>query len=248
MGGQIVDASVIEERRPRLSKAEKDTIRGGGTPGHWSKARTAQIDREGRWTIKRGRKRDMPPGRTERRAAPEIAVPMLGYKNHVGIDREHDFVRRYIVTHAAAHDGAQLGRVLDRDNTAASVCADSTYRPKTNLALLARRGLRAEFQHEEPRGKPLTSNIARGNATRARIRSHVEHVFAAQKHRIGLVIRTIGPVRARANDRSRQPGLQLHPPGLARQTASDRMKEKPPRSGRPIHGPAKSSTGLRRFE
>ena len=94
MGGQIVDATVIEARRPRLTKAEKDTIRGGGTPGPWKKARTAQIDRDGRWTIKRGRKRDTPPDRTERRVVPEIAVPMFGYKNHVGIDREYGFVRR----------------------------------------------------------------------------------------------------------------------------------------------------------
>jgi IS5 family transposase len=197
-GGQIVDATVIEARRPRLTKAEKDTIRGGGTPGPWKKARTAQIDRDGRWTIKRGRKRDTPPDQAERRAVPEIAVPMFGDKNHVGIDREYGFVRRYAVTHAAAHAGAQLGQVLDRENTAASVWADSAYRSKANLVLLARRGLRAEFQHKKPRGKEMPPNIARGNATRASIRSHIEHVFAAQKHRLGLVIRTIGIIRARA--------------------------------------------------
>jgi hypothetical protein len=32
MGGQIVDATVIEARRPRLTKTEKDTIKGGGIP------------------------------------------------------------------------------------------------------------------------------------------------------------------------------------------------------------------------
>ena len=32
MSGQIIDATVIEARRPRLSQAEKDTIKGGGTP------------------------------------------------------------------------------------------------------------------------------------------------------------------------------------------------------------------------
>ena len=59
-----MDATVIAARRPRLTTAEKDTIRGGGTPGLWKKARTAQIDRDGRWTIKRGRKRDPArPGR-----------------------------------------------------------------------------------------------------------------------------------------------------------------------------------------
>ncbi|MDE2167586.1 MAG: transposase [Alphaproteobacteria bacterium] len=39
---------------------------------------------------------------------------------------------------------------------------------------------------------------ARDNSIRARIRAKVEHVFAAQKCRIGLVIRTIGMSRARA--------------------------------------------------
>lgn len=123
MGGQIVDATVIEARRPRLNEAEKQTLKGGGTPAHWSPARRAQIDRDGRWTLKRGRKRDKPlPGEGPKRVAPgEILVPMFGYKNHVGIDREYGFVRRYAVTHAAAHDGAQLGQVLDRENTAASV-------------------------------------------------------------------------------------------------------------------------------
>ena len=84
MGGQIVDATVIAARRPRLTKAEKDTIRGGGTPGPRKKARTAQIDRDGRWTIKRGRNRDAPPDQTERRVVLEIAMPMFGCKNHVG--------------------------------------------------------------------------------------------------------------------------------------------------------------------
>ena len=107
--------------------------------------------------------------------------------------REYGFVRRYVVT----HDGGQLGQVLDRESTAASVWADSAYRSKANLVLLARRGLRAEFQHKKPRRKATPPNIARGNATRASIRSHIEHVFAAQKHRLGLVTRTIG-IRARA--------------------------------------------------
>ena len=58
MGGQIIDATVIAARRPRLTQAEKDTLKGGGIPTDWKPARRAQIDRDGRWTIKRGRKRD----------------------------------------------------------------------------------------------------------------------------------------------------------------------------------------------
>jgi hypothetical protein len=50
---------------------------------------------------------------------------MFGYKNPVGIDREHGFVRRFAVTHAAAHEGAQLGAVFDPGNAASSVWDDT---------------------------------------------------------------------------------------------------------------------------
>jgi transposase, IS5 family len=128
---------------------------------------------------------------------PEIAVPLFGYKNHVGVDREHGLLRRYVVTHPAAYDGGQLGAVLDRDNTASDVWADTAYHSAVNLALLERRGLKPQFQRKKPRGRKMPAHIARGNATRARVRSRVEHVFAAQKCRLGLVVRTIGLVRAR---------------------------------------------------
>ncbi len=75
------------------------------------------------------------PGGHQRQS--EIAVPIFGYKNHVGIDREHGLLRRYVVTHAAAYDGGQLGAVLDRDNTASDVWADTAYRSAANLALLS---------------------------------------------------------------------------------------------------------------
>ena len=48
MGGQIVDATIVEARRPRLTQAEKGVVKGGGVPEDWKPARTRQIDREGR--------------------------------------------------------------------------------------------------------------------------------------------------------------------------------------------------------
>ena len=196
MGGQIIEATVIQARRPRLTEAEKETIKSGGVPEEWTPARRAQIDRDGRWTIKRGRKRRTRPDEGHKRQI-AIAVPMFGYKNPLGIDRAHGYVRHYAVTHAAAHDGGQLGAVLDRDNTASSVWADTAYRSAANLALIARRGLKAQFQRKKPRGRKMPTPIARGNRTRAQVRARVEHVFAAQKCRLGLVVRTIGLVRAR---------------------------------------------------
>ncbi|MEO1092658.1 MAG: IS5 family transposase [Pseudomonadota bacterium] len=194
MGGQIVDATVVEARRPRLKGDEKATVKGGGVPKGWSNARAAQIDRDGRWTLKRGRKR---PAKVNERVATELVVTCFGYKNHVTIDRRHGFVRRYTVTHAAAHDGAQLAAVLDPDNTASNVWADTAYRSKDNLAMLTRRGRVERLQRPKPRGKPMAPNIRRGNAKRARVRALVEHVFAVQKRRLGLVIRTVGKACAK---------------------------------------------------
>jgi IS5 family transposase len=197
MGGQIVDATVVEARRPRLTKEEKAALREGGTLEAWSKARTRQVDREGGWTIKRGRKAKPSEG-AQRQAAGEIAVPVFGDKNHLGIDRRHGFIRRFVVTDAARHDGGQLGAVLDPGNTGRGVWADTAYRSRANLELLDRRGLRPEFQRAKPRGRPMPNHIARGNATRARVRRLVQHVFATEKRRMGLVVRCIGLARATA--------------------------------------------------
>src|SRR5919106_556303 len=80
MGGQIVDATVVQARRPRLTKDEKATIRGGGVPAGWAQAKRAQTDRDGRWTIKRGRRRRPGAGEPKARVAAEIVVPAFGYK------------------------------------------------------------------------------------------------------------------------------------------------------------------------
>jgi IS5 family transposase len=193
MGGQIVDATVVQARRPRLNRDEKATVRGGAVPEGWSKAKRAQMDTDGRWTLKRGRKRPADPSKP---TPSELVVPLFGYKNHLGIDRRHGFIRSFIVTDAASHDGRQLGKLLDPHNTASSVWADTAYRSAANATLLARRGLVPQFQRAKPRGRPMPPHMVRGNASRARVRVAIEHVFAAQKCRLGLVIRSVGLARA----------------------------------------------------
>ena len=123
---------------------------------------------------------------------------MFGYKNHVGIDRRHGLIRTFTVTDAAAHDGGQLARLLDPDNTASPVWADTAYRSAANVALLARRGLVARVPARQAARQADAAHIARGNATRGTVRAAVEHVFAPQKRRLGLVIRTVGLARATA--------------------------------------------------
>jgi IS5 family transposase len=196
MGGQIVDATVVQARRPRLTQDEKTTVKDGAVPEGWSKAKRAQMDTDGRWTIKRGRKRPADPSKPHAATRTELVIPVFGYKNHLGIDRRHGFIRSFIVTDAASHDGRQLGKLLDPHNTASGVWADTAYRSAANTTLLARRGLVPQFQRAKPRGKPMPPHMRRGNASRARVRVAIEHVFAAQKCRLGLIIRSIGLARA----------------------------------------------------
>ena len=44
----------------------------------------------------------------------------------------------------------------------------------------------------------MPDHIRRGNATKSKVRSAVEHVFAQQKDRMGLFIHTVGIERAKA--------------------------------------------------
>lgn len=127
----------------------------------------------------------------------EIAVLVFGYKTHVSIDAKHGFVRRFAITSAAAHDGAQMTNVLDPANTASDVWADTAYRSKANEAHLAKHGRRSKIHFRRQPDHDLTAPQRKANRARSKVRSAVETVFAAQKHRFGLFVRTIGLARAR---------------------------------------------------
>lgn len=202
MGGQIVDATLVAAPRPRNTAEEKAQIKAGRTAAEiwpdWP-AKAAQKDVDARWTVKMGRPRPPPEPDTPKRAAlPEIAIPVFGYKSHVSVDRRFGFIRRFAVTDAAAHDGALLADLVDQTNTACAVWADTAYRSQKNEAWLRANGRLSCVQRKKPAGRPMPAHIARGNATRSKVRARVEHVFAEQKDRMGLFIRTIGQVRAEA--------------------------------------------------
>ena len=196
MGGQIIDATIVAAPRQKLTADEKAVVKAGGTPAGWSKAKRRQKDRDARWTLKRGRTRPKPEGGAARTGV-EIAVPVFGYKSHLNIDRRHRLIRAWSVTDAAAHDSRRLPDLLDRENTASPVWADTAYRTKRNLEVLQRRGLRERIQFRRPPRRRLSGPRARANAARAKVRSAIEHVFARQKHRMALFVRTIGLARAR---------------------------------------------------
>ena len=66
-----------------------------------------------------------------------------------------------------------------------------------NETHMEKNGFVSKVHFRRRAGSPLTAAQAKANAARSKVRSAVETVFAAQKHRFGLFVRTIGAARAR---------------------------------------------------
>lgn len=199
MGGQIVDASLIATPKQRNNDDEKAAIKEGKSadeiwPDEPNKAR--QKDVNARWTVKQGK---APVPGPDGKTPPAISIPVFGYKDHIGIDRRFGFIRTQKVTDAAAHDGARLREgLIDPQNTASDVWADTAYRSAKNEEYLDSIARTSRIHRKKPNGKPMSRATARANAKKSTVRCHVEHVFAELKSRMGLVVRTIGIARAEA--------------------------------------------------
>ncbi len=181
MGGQIIDATIVNAPRQRDSRDDNDRIKQGETPPDWEAqpAKRRQKDVDARWTKKHGR-------------------TYFGYKNHISMDQGHKLVRRYSVTDAARHDSGEFDAVLDPANTCSKVWADSAYRSAEREEELAARGFKSCIHRRGARNHPLSAREQQGNATRSRVRARVEHVFAHKAHAMGgKLVRTIGLVRAK---------------------------------------------------
>jgi IS5 family transposase len=182
MGGQIIDASNVAVPKQRNNRDENEKIKEGETPEGWddNPAKRSQKDTDARWTKKHGKSH-------------------YGYKNHVNIDRRHKLVRHYQVTDAAVHDIQAVEGILDPNNTASGVWADSAYRSAEIEAKLTEKGLKSQIHRKGHRNKPLTEREKRGNRTRSKVRARVEHVFGAQSNDMGgTLVRSIGLARATA--------------------------------------------------
>jgi IS5 family transposase len=86
--------------------------------------------------------------------------------------------------------------LLDKTNTSRCVWADSAYRSAANEAFMEKNGFVSRVHRKKPKGRPMPQTIRRANNLKSKVRSRVEHVFAEQKSRMGLFIRTIGIARA----------------------------------------------------
>ena len=203
LGGAMPDENTIRHYRNRLTESgtlealmqafEQQLREAGYLAGQAELGSPEGVD--ARWTLKIGGKIRYRPDGTP---LPQIATPVFGYKSHISIDRRFGFIRKAAVTSAADSDGRQLRRVIDTSNTAGDVWADSAYRSARNEALLKSNMLKSRIHRRKPKGRPMPEHMARAKAAKSAIRARVEHVFAHQKNRYGLFIRTIGIARAQA--------------------------------------------------
>lgn len=84
MGGRIINASIIEAPRQRNTDEEREALKEGRIPDEWAtrSAKLRQKDRDGRWTLKRGRRKKRPDGSLMRSPrGMEIATPAYGCKS-----------------------------------------------------------------------------------------------------------------------------------------------------------------------
>jgi len=137
-----------------------------------------------------------------------LAIPAFGYQNHISADRRQRLIRRWLVTTPPPMPGPVWPIC-----TASAVWAYTGYRSKKNEDLLRQRMLKSHIHRKKPEGRPMPERTARANAKSA-VRAHIEHVFAEQKARMGLFVRTM-PGPGDHQDRACQPGPQHAPPALA---------------------------------
>ena len=211
MSGQIVDASLIAAPKQRNTDDEKKAIKEGRVPDGWKDkpAKLRQKDRDARWTVKFSKAKERSDGT---KPPVDIAIPTFGYQNHVSIDRGFGLIRKWAATDAAAYEGARLrDGLLDKTNTASGVWADTAYRSAVNEAYLEKNGFVSRIHRKKPKGRPMAETTRRANALKSKVRSRVEHVFAAQKDRMDLFVRTIGIARATTHG---QPRLQHQTPAV----------------------------------
>lgn len=175
--GQIIDAAMVAAPRQHNRRPENQQIKAGEVPTDWSVAKRRQKDVQARWAKKYG-------------------VTHFGYKNHVNADVAHQIIRRYTVSDAARSESRVFDELLDPHNRRRAVWADAAYRSRDRVKALTAGGYRAHLQRQAQANAPLTPRQRATNRHWARVRCHIEHVFAQQRLFQQRLVRTIGLARA----------------------------------------------------
>ena len=177
--GKLVDASFVEVPRQRNSREENTEVKSGTIPEKWKETpnKWAQKDIDARWTKKNN-------------------VAYYGYKNHTKVDGKSKLITKYKVTDASVHDSQVLGHLLDEQDKAQPLYADSAYTGQQDV--LNKYEIEDQICEKGARNRPLTDTQRASNKEKSRVRARVEHVFGFMENSMGTMFnRKIGLKRAK---------------------------------------------------
>jgi hypothetical protein len=100
--------------KERNTEAEKAAIKEGRVPEDWKPAKVRQKDRDACWSIKYSKAKVREGGDPKAAKPVDLAIPMFGYKKHIGIDKAHGLIRTWDASTANAHDGARLPVLISK--------------------------------------------------------------------------------------------------------------------------------------
>lgn len=171
MSGQIVDATLVSVPR----QCNTDAAKAGDQRGQNGRGNLARQVCQG----PAGERRcalggQVLQGRSAADGKPQIdfAFPTFSYKCHISIDRRHGVIGRSEVTGAAAPGDARLRKgLIDPNNTAFDVRAESACRAAENERFLASIGKLSRIHHRKRKGKPMLKRTTKANAARSAIRA-----------------------------------------------------------------------------
>lgn len=179
--GRIIDASFVVAPRQRNTREENAMIKEGRGGELWNDQphKKCHKDTDARWTEKGGER-------------------YYGYKQHVKADSRNKVILSYDTTPASVHDSKGFEPLLDDGDKGKTLHLDSAYESQEDT--VEKHGMTPVICEKGHRGHPLTAEQKESNRKKSKTRCLVEHVFGFEEQSMrGLVVRTVGLVRAKAN-------------------------------------------------
>lgn len=154
--GTVVDAAIIDSVNRPLSDKKREEL---------DKKPSSQIDTDADSTKKGGRY-------------------YFGYKGHIGVDIGSKLIRKVCFTGASPHDSTVLEELVSEDER--SLFGDKAYGRESLKQIAREHGWYYGILDKGKRNAPLSSSQKKRNTRHGRVRSQVEHPFAAIKDRYGM--------------------------------------------------------------
>lgn len=181
--GKMIDGSFVVAPKQRNTREENKQIKQGKGSELWKDQprKKCQKDIDARWTKKAGQS-------------------YYGYKAHVKADIGSKFIDAVHTTAANVHDSQVIEPLLDELDQGQELYADSGYSGREQEALIRKHGMQPQVCEKGCRHKALTEKQKAENWEKSKKRCRIEHIFGFMEGALkGLVVRTIGAVRAGAN-------------------------------------------------